>query len=415
MADSDDSSAESSGDEMLNMICPFSQSQSPLRSTGKGSDSDGVANIGGEQGAAPDTTNYLGEKRKHEAVVIKSSTEATEKMEEKARENAKKAFNMAFHGSKIGVPDKLCWHERTKKRKKIIVPVRVVPKEEVIGLALRAWNEETHHPVQYIQYPHPVIKSGVGEYATASKRSLSPYYSKDSRIDQWCSIKFEQYSKQLKRSHKGLEAVDLKTEQSFLRCVLEKSMEEGEQEKKLSQVDEAVPEKISTSVKDGKVVGIDSEEDDNEEDARGSKRSCRRSIDKQEQRTERLRPGDRIEYYAKQFVAGDPGGLREATILSIDPKGDPILTVDAAFTCLEPDHQVKLLQRCRRGKLVDNDGGKYRPINQYTLHKEGDPDALRKLVMGNAAKGKKIIQKAKENAIAEMEKDGTSAFKDMIR
>lgn len=40
-----------------------------------------------------------------------------------------------------------------------------------------------------------------------------------------------------------------------------------------------------------------------------------------------LYPGDKIEYGSPAFGPGDPRGLRHATIVSIDPDGDPYYPV----------------------------------------------------------------------------------------
>jgi len=398
---------------MLNMIVPFSQetASASLKRSGKGSDGEDADDSGRKQGGPQDTTKSQGKKRKHEKNAIEGSIGATE-MEEKALANANRAFKIAFHDSKIGAPDKLFWHERKKKRVKMIHPVRVVPREETVGLALRDWNDEKECPIQYIQFPHSIIKGGAGRYDIVSKRSLSPYYGKGEVSDQWCQTKFEHYSKQLKRSHRGLEAVDLKTEESFLLCVLQKSLGEGEQEKKLAEVDEAVPEEISTTNKAEGVVENDSEEEDDYEEPRRTRRLSRRSTIMQEKK-EPLRPGDRIEYYNQQCVAGDPSGLCQATILFIDPAGDRILTIDDAFTNLQPDHQVKRIQRIYRGTLKENDG-QFRAINQYTLKREGDPDALSKVVARSKVWGEGVIQRTQDKMIAKAEKDGFCP-KDMIR
>lgn len=299
----------------------------------------------------------------------------------------------------------------------MIHPVRVVPREETVGLALRDWNDEKECPVQYIQFPHSIIKGGAGRYDIVSKRSLSPYHGKGEVRDQWCPTKFEQYSKQLKRCHRGLEAADLKTEESFLLCVIQKSLGEGEQEKKLAEVDEAVPEEISTTNKDEEVVENDSEEEEDYKETRGTKRLSRRSTIMQKKeplrKKEQLRPGDRIEYYHQQCVAGDPSGLCQATILFIDPTGDRILTIDDAFTNLQPDHQVKRIKRIYRGTLKECDG-QFRAINQYTLKREGDPDALKKIIGRDKAWGEGVIEKTQDKMIALAEKDGFCP-KDMIR
>lgn len=74
----DDSSAASSGDEMLNITVPFSQhSTSPEKNYGKGSGSEDEAGVKGKQDQEPQVSSKLpGQKRKHKEI---DATETKEK------------------------------------------------------------------------------------------------------------------------------------------------------------------------------------------------------------------------------------------------------------------------------------------------------------------------------------------------
>ena len=184
----------------------------------------------------------------------------------------------------------------------MIYPVRVVPADETVGLALPKCDGEKQSPVQFIQYPHQKMKGDINLYDVASKKSLTPYFGKE-EANKWCPSKFEQYSKQLKKTLKGPKEIDLKTEEKYLECALQKSMAEGEDQMKLAEVDEAVPEEISTTEVDEKRLDTNGSSDEEEETE-----TRRRSSTQFTERKEPLRPGDRIEFYKQQSVAGDPTG-----------------------------------------------------------------------------------------------------------
>lgn len=392
---------------MLTMVVPF-LSQGSGKSRGNGPDREGSEARGGEPAQTP------GNKRKRDGTPDSVSADATDKVD-KAGEKAKRAFKEEFGDySKIGTPDKLFWHDKSKKKKKMIYPVRVVPREEVVGIALGDWNEDTHCPIHYIRYPRNT--GAQGSYATASRRSLSPYYGEGEK-DRWCPLKVEKYAKQLKKDRTGLDATDIQIEAAFLACALQKSLAEGEQAEQRKAVDDAMPEDIATDRQAATAPDSESDDDD-EEEARGGRRTLRRSTGGQE-RKEPLRLGDHIEYYAQQSTGGDERGRRTAEILYIDPKGNrgqPLLTIDDPMTALQPDHHVKRVKRQRYGKLLDHDGV-YRPIDEYVLKKEGDPEAHAKILARNTAVMKEGIQRRKEETLANMEKDGfnSSLAKDALR
>lgn len=80
---------------------------------------------------------------------------------------------------------------------------------------------------------------------------------------------------------------------------------------------------------------------------------------------EPIRPGDVIEYYSPVFVVGDKRGLRQATVLSVAPEAEVILTLSNG-ECLPEDTRVKRIKVMDGNELVDHPGI-YRAINNFKL------------------------------------------------
>ena len=379
LASDDDSSVASSGDEMLNMVVPFSQestNSATQKVKGKKSESedeDDDSDDNNDDGAGGGGEEIMSKKRKR---IVEENNAENIQRDDVVLANATNAFRMQFSDQKIGTTKKLYWNERRQKKSVAIYPVRVVPREEVVGLCLKDWDAESERAVQYIQYPHKQSKKNLGLYDVVSVRSLTPYNGSGPK-DAWCTKKIQQYSKQLKRTLKGATEVDLITEQHFLSLVLKQSLKEEEYEKERNALlDKAAAASLegSTSDKeDEQQAENDSDNDEDDDDdidigCSSGRRSrlCRGNNVK----SEPLRVGDVIEYYKPQSVAGNPDALCEAEVKFINPKGDPILITTDVFTILPPDHQVKRVKRMHRGKLLDHDG-RFRAINSYVLKKEG--------------------------------------------
>jgi len=92
-------------------------------------------------------------------------------------------------------------------------------------------------------------------------------------------------------------------------------------------------------------------------------------IDENEKSNEPMRVGDVIQYYSPIFVAGDPRGLRETTVLAIDPKKDNPLVLDNA-EYVPNDTNVKRIKVISGGELVDHPGI-FRPIFRFKLVRAG--------------------------------------------
>ena len=84
-------------------------------------------------------------------------------------------------------------------------------------------------------------------------------------------------------------------------------------------------------------------------------------------KTEMIRPGDILNYYSHLHVKGDSRGFREATVLSVNPRGKPILVLDNG-EFLPSDTEIKRLKVMHRGKLIDHNSI-YRRIESFKLRK----------------------------------------------
>lgn len=114
---------------------------------------------------------------------------------------------------------------------------------------------------------------------------------------------------------------------------------------------------------------------------------------------EPIRPGDVIEYYSPIYVAGDPRGLRRATVLSIDPK-DSMPLVLSNGEGLPNNVKVKRIKVMSGDDLLDHPGI-FRLICMFKLRKLGSATAADGIIMENTRFRsiiKKNISKMKEKA-----------------
>lgn len=333
--------------------------------------------------------------------------------------NAQKAFNVTFQNRKAG---KLFWRIQPPKKghggPRIYFPVRLAQHDETVGLNLPSYDSNKSCPIEYIQYPHKQIKGHVGQFDVSTKRQLTPYYGQvDDSRNHWNVGLIDCYRAQLQRKHKGITTEDLVTEHWYLQLVLDKSLAEAVEEERLcNAVDTTTPlleakETLpSDDASENKEQRTNSDDDSDIDNAKNngstSRRKTRADKSGMQDKTEPLRVGERIAYFPQQGTAGQLSNRREATVLSIDPKGPHVLTIDDAFTNLHPDHLVQRISRLQRGKLVPNDNGVWRPINTFILKKEGDPDAYSKVLRGEQADVNELKQRVQQNAMTKMKEDG---------
>ena len=131
-------------------------------------------------------------------------------------------------------------------------------------------------------------------------------------------------------------------------------------------------------------------------------------IDENETSNEPMRVGDVIQYYSPIFVAGDPRGLREATVLAIDPKKENPLVLDNA-EYIPNDINVKRIKVISGGELVDHPGI-FRPIFRFKLVKAGKATMADAVKMQSSRFGgimrnnmKKLKSKAEAEGFAPMD------------
>uniref|UniRef100_A0A7S2M4A6 Uncharacterized protein n=1 Tax=Skeletonema marinoi TaxID=267567 RepID=A0A7S2M4A6_9STRA len=400
---------DSSGDEMLNMKAPFSQDSVTQKVTGKKSESDGDSDDEDEEGSP---IKIKKRKNDDEDVDLDDGKQSDDNNDATTNEvdndaialaDATTAFKIQFNNQRMGTTNKLYWNERRQKKNVTLYPIRVVPRDEVIGLFLKEWNADTERPVQYIQYPHRQIKRDLGLYNVVSLKSLTPYHG-DGPTDSWCAKRFQQYSKQLRQRLKGLTEIDLMTEKTFLGLVLEQSLKEYENEKELSSLFDKHAEE-NAEKEDEQAENDDEDVDDDGSGGGRAKRLCRDDT----AISEPLRPGDVIEYLSP--VVGE---RHRATVMYINPKCSPILRTDHIYTLLPDDHHVKRVKRKSRGKLHDNPGGRFRAINSYCLKKEGNPNAVKEIIAEQTAQLQARRQRAKDDLESKMD-DGGFFPRDLIR
>lgn len=114
---------------------------------------------------------------------------------------------------------------------------------------------------------------------------------------------------------------------------------------------------------------------------------------------EPIRPGDVIEYYSPIYVAGDPRGLRRATVLSIDPK-DSMPLVLSNGEGLPSTVKVKRVKVISGDDLLDHPGI-FRLICMFKLRKLGSATAADGIAMETARFGsimKKNVSKMRQKA-----------------
>eukprot|EP00984_Skeletonema_dohrnii_P024518 scaffold13651_cov118-Skeletonema_dohrnii-CCMP3373.AAC.5 len=131
-------------------------------------------------------------------------------------------------------------------------------------------------------------------------------------------------------------------------------------------------------------------------------------MEENETSNEPIRVGDVVQYYSPIHVAGDPRGLRRATVLAIDPKKDNPLVLDNA-EYISSDTNVKRIKVMSGGELVDHPGI-FRPIFRFKLVKAGRATIADAMKMQSSRFGgimrnnmKKLKSKAEAEGFAPMD------------
>ena len=119
---------------------------------------------------------------------------------------------------------------------------------------------------------------------------------------------------------------------------------------------------------------------------------------------EKLRPGDVIQYYNPIFVAGDPRGLRETSVLSVDPNNYfPLVLSNGEglpSTC-----KVKQIKVIQHNRLVDH-LGLFRSMDSFQLKKRGSATAAADGVYIQAGYFDDVMKRHIPNAMGKARADG---------
>ena len=421
MTDSDDSSAASSGDELLDFVAPgrcdihleyFSltvTSRAPFTGTQQSKDSSPEKSTASESveltevivdAVAEATTDPAAGNRKR-----KRDEEDEEATDDDVQILVEQAFKKCYDGVKIGSLDKLFWLGKSERNNKKVWAVRIPSPDETVGLHFRKYDESKHCKVQYIQYPHGSKKAARGRYDLAGVKSLTPYHGGNEDQSAWCPVLFDRYAKQLKKEK--VDSLGLKKELLFLQRIL-KEAECEERAKTRAKELEDIPAEVETKTTCPKET--------EPEDSAEAEDSGDESEDMWSRKRDPLRAGDVIGFYEQQAKISDKT-YHTYTVVAVNPKartaGGRILTLDDPLVVLGPDHQVKIVQRMIRGKLQDHNGI-FRPIGEYSLRKSGGPDAAAKLMARAAQRNKDIIKRKQDEMIAKAKADGFCP-EDMIR
>ena len=107
---------------------------------------------------------------------------------------------------------------------------------------------------------------------------------------------------------------------------------------------------------------------------------------------EPLRPGDVIQYSSPIFRAGDPRGLRTATVISTDPTSTGYMIRLDNTEMLPNEHMVKRIKVIEQGKQYAHDGF-YRQINRFALKKRALDMDMKQPFLRQSEQVGKIVDK----------------------
>ena len=294
-------------------------------------------------------------------------------------------------------PTTLYWcRERKKsgfKRKKVVYqyyPCRECHPDEAVGLVLGAetWNNDEKALVQFIE------KRMFTDRQIVPRSKLIPYYGGNpgekclEGKKQWNPDLVELHLSRLrakaskkikKRKLLGDETaeIDAQAEAIFLTRILECAFERHEEERAAAEHHE--DETDETEIVNKAQIAVVSQ-DLNE---RGSASITDGFSDCDEdffqsmkkQKKERVKPGDIIAYYKPPFTMGDQRGYSTAKVVSVDPRGQPVLRLDPP-DFLPRDHLIKRIHTTYRGKRKDfTKNGTFRQIDEYSLLKDNGSES----------------------------------------
>jgi hypothetical protein len=124
-----------------------------------------------------------------------------------------------------------------------------------------------------------------------------------------------------------------------------------------------------------------------------------------DKKKEPLRPGDVIEYCSPIYCAGDPRGLRKATVVSTDPESTGYKVGLSNQEVLPNETRVKRVKVLENGKLFSHNGF-YRIINQFVLKKRSLNIDEKDLMKKRSEQIGRIVDRNANKLRANMEKEG---------
>jgi len=365
--------------------------------------------------------------------------------------------------NKVSIPeditsiDQLQWYrikliqteQRTKER---LQPCRVLSLGEAAKHSTTGSSSNKNKVViQYITFPN--INNGI--YKTVDNKnnnSLIPfgYKSKDGISTTFNDDYLQRYINQQSTKASGLEAEKIYIKRLFMHAAnMERKAREdrkrdyqayhdddddssssssGDENSDSSDEEVVAKRKIAAAENRKVAFEVDSEDSDSDDESNDGMMddldvpytqaitfdpddlSIGGSDEEEEQSNEPIRPGDVIEYYSPIFVAGDARGLRQATVLSTDPKDDMPLVLSNGEG-LPTNTKVKRIKVNEGGDLLDH-SGIFRPIYRFKLSKRGTATAADG-VAHEAARFTKIMQKNMSKLKEKAEADGFAPM-DMI-
>eukprot|EP00588_Corethron_pennatum_P012171 CAMPEP_0194279876 /NCGR_PEP_ID=MMETSP0169-20130528/14175_1 /TAXON_ID=218684 /ORGANISM="Corethron pennatum, Strain L29A3" /LENGTH=507 /DNA_ID=CAMNT_0039024353 /DNA_START=54 /DNA_END=1577 /DNA_ORIENTATION=- len=330
------------------------------------------------------------------------------------------------------LPCHLKWH--AKRKSGSTQPVRFSPcivmkKADAIGLDIdTSFNEEMRDVVLFIAFHDKE------EWKVVPKSLLLPYdsaYKKKKKIDSNSNDEVGVWNKEVcKRFQKQRQAKNpwramnkdpklfSRAEIFYLNIILERAKENLERRKekeheKQRAIDEMVENRDRVSVNGEEEDELEEpysqnfSEDDKKTDPHLSDCNDGPDINFNEKSRELIRPGDVITYWSHLYVAGDSRGLRETTIISVDPKGKPILTLSNG-EYLPNDSQVRRIKKMVRKKIIDHSHGVFRQIDGFQL-KKGGPLEKSLQPITESERIFQIVKKNRGELMKNLEADGAPA------
>ena len=140
-----------------------------------------------------------------------------------------------------------------------------------------------------------------------------------------------------------------------------------------------------------------------------SDRNC--TLDYDRRSNEPIHSGDVIQYYDPIYVTGNPQGLREATVLSVNPKDSMPLVLSNAEG-IPRSCSLKRIKIMQDNVLVDHSNGLFRSMDKFKLRKSGTARLSDVIVQeGNRMSG--ILRKHIKSGLEKCKADGF-ALEDIV-